>query len=189
MYLNEYADDQLTELLKGGEEKALEAIMSRYWEAMYKMTVYTLDDPYLSEDIVQEVFIRIWNSRERITLKHSLKAYLFASTRYAIYRQVKSDQLKQERLEVADIHYIENYNPHAELEYSELLRHVEEIIEKLPDRCRQVYQLSRNEQLSHKEIATQLNLSTKTVENQLTIALRRIRSGLSRLVTLLFLIF
>ena len=189
MYLKDYSDEQLFELLKAGLEKALEELIARYWESMYKMVVYTLDNPYVAEDIVQEVFIQIWDGRQIINLKHSLKAYLFASTRYSIYRQVKKEQLKQERLEARDFQYIENFNPEKELEYSELLLRVEDIVDQLPSRCREVYKLSRVEQLSHKEIAAQLNLSTKTVENQLTIALRKLRDGLGRLLTLLFLLF
>lgn len=189
MYLKDYSDEQLFELLKAGLEKALEELIARYWESMYKMVVYTFDDPHLAEDIVQEMFIQIWDGRQKINLKHSLKAYLFASTRYAIYRQVKKERLEQKRLDGADFQYIENFNPQKKLEYNELLIRLEDSVNKLPSRCREVYNLSRVEQLSHKEIAAKLNLSTKTVENQLTIALRKLRSGLGRLLALFFLIF
>lgn len=186
MYLKEYSDEQLFELLKAGHEKALEELIDRYWESMYKMVGYTFEDPHLAEDIVQEVFIQVWDTRQKINLRHSLKAYLFASTRYAIYRHVKKERLEQERLDEADFLYIENFNPQNELEYTELLLRVEEIVDQLPSRCREVYELSRVEQLTHKEIAAQLNLSPKTVENQLTIALRKLRKGLYRLLWLFF---
>ncbi|ERJ59897.1 sigma-70 family RNA polymerase sigma factor [Sphingobacterium paucimobilis] len=186
MSFSDYSDDQLLVFLKHGEERALKAIIDRYWEGMYKMAATALDDLLLCEDIVQDIFIRIWNNRDGLDMNHSLKAYLFASTRYGVYRQVKI-QLQRGSLhrdkEMVDI---ERYDPHNMLAYKELLRCVEDIVEGLPERCREVYLLSREQHLSHKDIADKLSISTKTVENQLTIALRRIRSGIGKTLFLLF---
>ncbi|NGM61764.1 RNA polymerase sigma-70 factor [Sphingobacterium sp. SGG-5] len=180
------SDEKLFSALKQDDERALQAIIARYWEGMYKMATNTLDDLLLCEDIVQDIFIKIWNNRTTLDFSHSLRAYLFASTRYEIYRQLKRQYLQQNRFEPEELTDIERYNPHNLLEYKELLRHVEDIVDTLPARCREVYLLSREQHLAHKDIAERLNLSTKTVENQLTIALRRIRNGIGKVLFLLF---
>lgn len=172
------SDEQLVDLLKKGDEAALQSIMLKYWESMYKMAAHTLENNLTCEDIVQEIFIQIWNNRSNLKLKHSLKAYLFASTRYAIYREFKKDIKQKEKYNSQDINYIEYHNPHNDLEYHELIIQIEKTVKELPEQCKKIYQLSREEQLSHKEIAETLKISTKTVENQITIALKRIRNAI-----------
>lgn len=186
MSFSDYSDEQLLIFLKRGEERALKTIINRYWEGMYKMASSALDDLLLCEDIVQDIFIRIWNNREGLDLNHSLKAYLFASTRYGIYRQLKVQLQYSDFDREGELVDVEEYNPHNILAYKELLQSVEEVVQRLPERCREVYLLSREQQLSHKDIAERLNISTKTVENQLTIALRRIRSGIGKTLFSLF---
>lgn len=182
----EYSDPQLVELLREGEERALQVILSRYWEPLYKMAAYTLDDLAACEDIVQEVFIRLWNNRSNLDFSHSLKAYLFAAVRYEVYRQVKLQLHRDLKMSTYEHSYIEYFNPENKLEYNELMAKVEELVAELPDRCREIYHYSRHDNLSHKEIASQLNISVKTVENQMTIALRRIRTGLKKMFLFLF---
>lgn len=178
--LTDRTDEELCTLLKKGDEGALKAILLRYWEPLYKMASYTLDDHFACEDLVQDIFINIWKNRESLNFQYSLKAYLFACTRYEVYRQIKLKVRQRERSDDLDFNRIEYYNPHNELEYKQLMENVERIVNVLPERCKEVYLLSREEQLSHKEIASRLKVSTKTVENQITIALRRIRNDLNR---------
>lgn len=181
-----FSDEKLCDFLKQDDEGAMQIILQRYWEPLYKMAAHTLEDLGACEDIVQEVFINIWESRERLNFKHSLKAYLFASVRYEVFRQVKQKIIQNSRISKHSFTDIELFNPQNKLEYDELMQHIEKIVNRLPDRCREVYQLSRNEQLSHKEIADKLQLTPKTIENQLTIALRRIRLGISKITILFF---
>lgn len=180
------SDENLYERLKEGDEKALQSIILRYWEPLYKMAVNTLDDLLLCEDIVQELFIRLWDKRDTLNLTHSLKAYLFASIRYEVFRQIKQKFQTESLLNPDELNYVEKYNPQNQLELNELMEGVERIVIELPERCREIYQLSREKQLTHKEIADYLKISTKTVENQLTIALRRIRAGIHRMLFTLF---
>lgn len=179
-------DDKLCLLLKQGDEKALQQIIGRYWEPLYKMAANTLDDFPLCEDIVQELFIRLWDKRESLDFTYSLKAYLFASVRYEVYRQVKRQMQFATEKETSELSCSEKYNPQNQMEYHELMESVEKIVQRLPERCQHIYQLSREQQLSHKEIASRLNISPKTVESQLTIALRRIRVGLTKVLFSIF---
>lgn len=189
MLIHDFSDEQLCLLLNQGEERALNAILLRYWQPMYQMAARSLKDLYACEDIVQDVFIRIWDNREKITFKHTLKAYLFASTRYGIYKHVKKAYLQEAQLKENAFQYIEHYNPQNELECKELMARVDRIVNELPSRCKQVYELSRYEQLNHQEISTLMKISTKTVENQITIALRRIRTGLGKALFLFIYFF
>lgn len=189
MLIHDFSDEQLCLLLKQGEERALDAILLRYWQPMYQMAAKTLKDVYAAEDIVQDIFVRIWDSRAKITFKHTLKAYLFASTRYGIYRHIRKVHLQEAHQQAQDFQYIEHYNPENELECKELMENVAQIVNSLPSRCREVYDMSRNDQLNHREIAELLNISTKTVENQITIALKRIRIGLGKVILLLIYLF
>lgn len=182
----ECSDPELVNLLKGGDEKALQAVMSRYWESLYKMAAYTLDDLAACEDIVQEIFIKLWNNRENLNFSHSLRAYLFASVRYEVYRTVKIQLNRDSKIAFHGNNSIEYFNPENKLEYNELMQDIEKLVSQLPQRCKEIYQLSRYDNLSHKEIASRLDISIKTVENQLTIALRRIRMAISKMLVLLF---
>lgn len=180
MPYKEFSDEKLLCLLQEGDEKSLEVIVLRYWEALYIVAFKILNDRHSCEDVIQEIFIKIWQNREKLKVSYSLKAYLFAATRYEVYRQIKLHIQKQDRLELGYFNSIEKYNPHNELEYIELLSSVERIVDSLPERCREIYLLSREEQLSHKEISLRLKISTKTVENHITIALGRLRSLLNK---------
>ncbi|HLR36801.1 MAG TPA: RNA polymerase sigma-70 factor [Chitinophagaceae bacterium] len=186
MSYSHYLDKKLVVLLKRDDHKAMQTILLRYWEPLYKMAARTLQDSSVCEDIVQEIFIKIWEDRRGLNITYSLKAYLFASVRYEVYRQVKLKMRLANCLASHDLPHIEVFNPQNEIEYEELMKNVEKIVEKLPNRCKKIYQLSRNHQLTHKEIASKLDISAKTVENQLTIALRRIKLGIDKILLLFF---
>lgn len=187
MSYSSFSDVELCILLQKGEQRAMQEIVLRYWEPLYQISARTLEDLAACEDLVQNIFIKIWEGRESLNFTHSLKAYLFASVRYEVYRQVKLKLRMEDQLTpYYNQSRIERFNPQNKLEYDELMENVEKLVNELPERCRQIYQLSRNKQLSHKEISFKLGVTTKTVENQLTIALRKIRLGLSRILILLF---
>lgn len=180
MAFTTHSDEKLLCLLQSGSEQALEAILLRYWDSLFVVAFKILGDRQVCEDAIQEIFIKIWQNREKLKVTYSLKAYLFAATRYEVYRQVKLLAVHARNTDLESLRIIEKYNPHDSLEYEELLQDVEKIINSLPDRCKQVYLLSREEQLSHKEIASRLQISIKTVENHITIALSHFRRVLCR---------
>lgn len=183
LYLN---DSELISCLKRDDEGAMAVIYRKYWEPLYLSAYNVIKSKELCEDIVQELFIKLWNNRHAIEITVSLKAYLYASTRYEVYRQIRLGAVKDdiyegilERMHAPDVH--------GSIEYAELVAQISSIINKLPEKCREVYNLSRQENLSHKQIAERLNISTKTVENHLTKALRLLRTSLGVEVTLFLL--
>lgn len=171
-----YQKEMLDALAKG-DQAALASIYQHYRRPLYVLAYSLIRDKRACEDIVQEIFLYLWLKRKDLQIRSSLKSYLMAATRYQVFRHIKKayamgnvHELPAHRLAVA--------SPDDCLVQKDLARQVEQVVAGLPARCRLVYQLSREEHLSHKEIATRLHLSVKTVENHLTIALRRLRCSL-----------
>jgi RNA polymerase sigma-70 factor (family 1) len=179
-------DIQLINRLKQDDEIALSRIYEKYWQPLYLAAYHVIKDKQICEDIIQELFIKLWNKRQSIEITVSLKAYLYASIRYEVYRQIRTGAVRGEIYDdlVARLHTPACYGT---IEYKELIAQVSSIVDKLPEKCREVYKLSREENLSHKQIASHLNISSKTVENHLTKALRLLRTSLSTEILVLML--
>lgn len=174
----------LLELLQAGDENALAAIYDRYWSKLYLQAYKVLRDRYQCEDIVQEIIVQLWTKRAANNIA-SLKAYLYACVRYQIFKSVRS-AMRVESLETDDSETISDAdNLILEKDIQKLL---EAGVAELPAKCREIFTLSRKDHLSTKEIAYRLGLSPKTVENQLTIALRRLRSAMHEVMVWLLLL-
>lgn len=170
-------DIELMARLQSGDEFALKLIYDKYWDKLFLSAFNMLQDQQACEDIIQDIFINLWNKRMQIEIRVSLKAYLFASTRYEVYRQVRLGNVRESIFDHAH-ERLETPSEYGNIEYKELLSQINSIVDKLSSKCKTVYKLSREEQLSHKEIANQLDISTKTVENHLNKALRQLRTSL-----------
>ena len=160
-----------------------------------------------SEDakgIVQEVFVSVWKNRDHLELNEKLKSYLFTATKNKSLNFLDKRRLQTVSIDAsveedrAEIQVNDGNNIASEdMELAELQAVINSEVEKLPPKCQQIFLLSRKEQLSYKEIAAQLDVSTKTVENQIGIAIKRIRKRVFayqnpndlRALNLLFLIF
>ncbi|MDO5977829.1 RNA polymerase sigma factor [Flavivirga spongiicola] len=171
-------DDILIDRLKKGDKKALTELYNTYWKPLFISSYNLLKDNELCEEIIQDVFIDLWNSREKIQIKISINSYLYACTRYKVFSQFRKNKIIRVEL-FEDLNKRFQYaTPETKLMHQELVEQIDAIVETLPQRCKQVYKLSRGEQLSHKEIAEQLNISTKTVENHITNALKILKMSL-----------
>src|SRR5690554_290040 len=165
------SDDELLEQLCNDSEVALSMIFKKYWQPLFISAFNLLKDKGACEDIIQDIFIKVWDRRNEIEIKTSLKAYLFASMRYEVFRQIKLGNARVDIFECLD-QVFKDSSPYEDLVHKELLAKVDLVVESLPDKCREVYRLSREEQLSHKEISEKLNISPKTVETHITKALK-----------------
>lgn len=180
------SDLELIKQLHLGSEAALASMFHKYWQPLFVAAFNVLKDKDACEDIIQEIFVTIWDRHEELEIRSSLKAYLFSSMRYEVYRQIKAGNVRED---IFDQIYLRLQAPIPDdnIEYKELLAKVNAIVDALPVRCREVYQLSREEQLSHKEIAERLQISPKTVENHITKALHHLRISLGGMATMQFL--
>lgn len=149
-----------------------------------------LNDPDAAEDVVQEVFFKLWKNREELEIQTTLKSYLFRAVRNGCMNLIEHIQvrdsykiLNEEDLKDAESRYID------EAIVSELEQRIRESIEKLPTERRKIFIMSRFDGLKYREIADQLGISVKTVENQMYQALKYLRDNLADYLPLLILIF
>lgn len=167
-------DKQLLDLLQKGNEFALAEIYERYWSKLYLQAYNVIRDRQIAEDIVQEVIVQLW-IRRSVTEIASLKAYLYTCIKYQIFKALPRARAN---VSVMQEHLAFVADTDSLLMAKEVQQQLDVAVSKLPAKCRDVFNLSRKDHLSTKEVATRLGISPKTVENQLTIALRRIRFAL-----------
>jgi len=175
--LESFTDDELTQLLRKSDESAFTYIYNHYWDKLYYVAYRLLRDTDAAEEIVQEVFMALWKKRETLSIQ-SMNPYLGAMTRYAVYRFLAKQKLsKTKENDVA----MENSGAVSEIDVENkiLLEIVTRLSNKLPEKCRLVFQYNKLEDQSLPEVAERLNMSQKTAEAHLTKALRVVRSGMS----------
>lgn len=169
------------------DEKVFELIFKQYYVRLRFFANKFVNDLEVSEEMVSDTFAQLWEQRDGLDVRTSAHSYL--------YRMVQNrclNYLKHKRIENEYVNYLAKNNMLSEIpELSrnplidkDLHEQVYKVIESLPEKCREVFKLSRFEQLKNKEIADQLNISTKTVERHMTIALEKMKNGLKHLFTL-----
>ncbi|MBX2922800.1 MAG: RNA polymerase sigma-70 factor [Chitinophagaceae bacterium] len=176
-----YSEAELLDALCEGNAAAFDEIYQRHWDGMFRSAYALLKDRDAAMDILQEVFIWLWQHRDHIQIVSSLKTYLSSSVYYKAANYIRQGKIRQTFFEELKTIYIEQ-TEEDQMEIKELKSIIKQHTSQLPEKCRQVYYLSRNEHLSNKEIAEKMGISVKTVENQMTIALRRLRASLKKIV-------
>jgi len=179
--------DQLAQRIKLGDEKAFELLFRKYYVRLCGFANKFLNDPDQAEEIVQEVFTKIWKGRADIDPEDSLKAYLFKIAQNLSLNKLRRKKVESGYAEIYKLVYIEQqeFSAFESILARELEEHIAHSIEKLPAECRKVFKLSRIEGLKYREIADTLHISVKTVEAQMSKALRLLRLELSEYLTLL----
>ncbi len=169
-------DTVLINRLREGDTLALTELYNTYWQLLFISAYNIIKDKELCEDIIQDIFMNIWHNREKLEINISLKSYLYACARYQVFNQFRKnkDKIHVEFFNDLDKRF-QYATPETEMMHDELVQQISTIVETLPEKCQLVYKLSREEQLTHKEIALRLNISVKTVENHITKALQTIR--------------
>jgi len=180
-------DEELLGLLKKNDKNAFEILYRKYFNRLYLQAFKVLKDEPVSQDIIQEVFLQLWNKRHTQQIE-SLNAYLYAITRFQVFKAIRSGKGHE------DIFEIERELPLCRnTEYAMAEREVSTAffsgLADLPEKCRTIFSMSRVDYLSHKEISLQLSISPKTVENQITIAIRKLRISLSDFLPLVLIFF
>ncbi len=183
-------DQNLVLLIQKNKVEAFDILFHKYSDKLFRFSFSLLKNEEDSKEIVQEVFLRIWKKRKEIDTTKSFKSFLFAISYNLIVDQLRL-RLKDKKYREYLTHYFEteNLDLRNDLDYTILVEKVRNVVENLPAKRKQIYILSREVGLSHKEIAGKLGISVKTVENQITLALKHLKSNLGRdvLPTILFL--
>ncbi|HEX8020541.1 RNA polymerase sigma-70 factor [Mucilaginibacter sp.] len=183
--LYDHTDVQLTELFGLGDIDAFEEIYNRYWLKLYSAAYKRVKERETAQEIVQEFFTSFWINREHVKIQTSLQGYLFTSIKYLVLNYKRAEAVRNSYAEILqmvnssfDNSTEENYY------YKELLERVEVEVNHLPPKCRNVFELSRKQYKTNKEIAQLMGISEKTVENHLTKALRYLRVNLNSVLLL-----
>ncbi len=181
---NALDDAELMALVSNDVQGAFEEIYHRYWENLVKTAFNITSNRDVSFDCVQEVFVSLWAHRETRQVK-DVSRYLFRAVRLKVFEYIRNGNISQKHLD--RMRFILSANNTEEIiNNKELKKQINSSLAKLPARCKEVFELSRFEYLSNKDIAKRLGVSLKTVEGHITKALKQLHSDLGPVVLLFF---
>ncbi|WP_413666874.1 RNA polymerase sigma-70 factor [Mucilaginibacter sp. Mucisp86] len=184
-----YEDHELLLMLKSNNELGLKCIYDKYWNRLYLSAFSIIKETEPCEDIVQDVLLQLWLKRSEVEI-YSLKSYLFMAVRYKVLSFIRSAGNRTVFIcpgELEQLAGIEELKDRLnERDINDMLNNG---IALLPERCKEVFTLSRKEFLTNRQIAERMGISIKTVEAQMTIALRQLRKGMSDFLYALIVIF
>lgn len=181
-----YKDIELIELLHYGDEEAFSAIYNRYSIELISFAQTKLFEKEMARDIIHDVFVGIWEKRSNISINENLKAYLYTAVRYQVIRHIRKNIVRETYRD-----YLNDILPQFDtiekaIDAKDLQKQLDNKLDTLPSKTKIIFELSRNQDKSINEIAEELNISPQTVKNQLTIALKHLRSAISTLLFTLF---
>lgn len=172
-------DNNILERLRNDDRQALELLFKTHYAPLCRFAKNILKDKDQAEDMVQEVFLKIWDKRNELKVSSSLKAYLFMAVKNHCLNTLKLNERKNwldEDMENDTL--LSNNEVESKLNAKQLNEKIQQAIELLPEKCKLTFQLSRHEEMSYKEIAELMNVSVKTVENQMCKALSFLRKNI-----------
>jgi RNA polymerase sigma-70 factor (family 1) len=159
------------------DERTFERYYKEHYKSFFLMSCKYLKDPALAEEIVNDVFLKLWEDGDKIKIESSLKSYIYRSV---INRSINVlNKSKRELTQQVDLHtFPEESYELRQIEENELTVKIYAAIDQLPDQCKRVFEMSRFEELKQQEIADKLGISIKTVKNHITIALKQLSIAL-----------
>lgn len=181
-------DQELLRQLQRGEESAIEAVFRQHYAWVCRSVMRIIPDESIAEDIAQDVFYELYRKRGDLNIQSSLKAYLRRAAVNRALNHLRDQKIRFAEEDAAPVQ--ESYLAGAQqlIEAEQLQSRIDQAIDGLPARCRVIFVLSRFEELSYKEIAEHLDISPKTVENQIAKALRLLREALAAYLPALLLL-
>jgi RNA polymerase sigma-70 factor (ECF subfamily) len=171
--------------VRADDTKAFESLFKQYYPKMCLFSKQYTHDITTSREIVQDVFIYLWENRKKLEIKTSVRSYLASAVRYNSIRRIESDSKITVLTDILPEQDVEFYD---HLEYAELQNSILKAIELLPQQCQRVFLMSRFEQMKYSEIAALLKISVKTVEAHMTKALRMLQDSIRSIMVVLWII-
>jgi len=184
-----YSDGELMREIKADNMFAFDVLYKKYSKRVYKFGHSILKSQEESENLMQDVFLNLWENRHKVEKDSSIKSYVFTITYNSAISIIRKKARESEFVEYLKTLQEINEDPvNMELEYNELVNKLDEIIRELPQRQKEVYLLQKVEGLKYSEIAERLNISVNTIENHMSRALKTIREKLGNysLIAILF---
>jgi RNA polymerase sigma-70 factor (family 1) len=161
-------DAQLTYLVKTGVKEAFQELFERYGPRIYQFSYSYLRDREDSEELVQDVFLKIWEKRESLDRSKNIKAFIFKIAVNSLYDLIRRKNIENAYKDFAAANFVQttDHTWHKVI-FDEMLENLDRLVKQMPPERQRVFKLSREEGLTSDEIARKLNLSKRTVENQL----------------------
>jgi len=178
--------------LKQGQNSAFETLYHLYFQKLSHFANSYIENEEESQEIVQNVFFKLWKKREKLAVDVNLHSYLFKMVKNSCLDYFKHQKVKANYSQHCDIerkkinHFALMDTPSTLYIENELLEKINSSVDKLPEACKRIFIKSRFQGMNHKEIAEELDISTKTVENQITKALKFLRVELKEYTALFF---
>jgi RNA polymerase sigma-70 factor (ECF subfamily) len=177
----------VSQLLQINTQREFQEIYHKHFNGLANYAYSVLQDKDAAKDVVQDVFLDLWNKRETLSITTSLEAYLVRAVKFKSIDFIRKDKTKQQyvaKMTPASIPFTED-NSDGDEQTANRKKQLSYAIAQLPTKCRQVFLLSRVSGYTYKEIAEEMNISPKTVENQISRALKLLRQKLSDLMVLI----
>lgn len=185
----ESSDNELIELVIDDDKTAFAEIYKRYWGILFQHARKMLQDDDAAKDIVQDVFTTLWARRNDLDLRSKLSSYLYGAIRYQVFNLIDKEKVKGNYLQS-----IETFIDHGEYTTDdrwlekELALQIEQEINSLPAKMKEIFILSRSQYLTHREIAQKLNISDQTVKKQVHYAIKILRPKFRLYILVLYMI-
>ncbi|MBJ6368878.1 sigma-70 family RNA polymerase sigma factor [Snuella sp. CAU 1569] len=176
------SDCKLLDSIKKGDAVAFNTLYTKYWERLFSFVYNMSKSEALSKDIVQEVFISFWERRETLKVVNA-EAYLFQCAKFSFFQAYRKKKFNTETLHSAFENHLIDYVTEENPEMVNSLMH---FIEALPERRKEILYLSKFQNFSIKEIASELNISNQTVKNQMGLAIKQLKASLKKAALTLF---
>lgn len=169
------------ELSVNNSQEALEALYLNYYSKLNVFILHYVKDSQITEEIISDTFLSIWEKREKLSLIYNFNAYVYGIARNISISYIRKELVKNKTIDFSSIEtYMQGTdNPENELIESELTYRLNNAIESLPDKCKFVFKLIREENLKYKEVAEIMEISVKTIEAHMSLAIKRLRKTLS----------
>lgn len=184
-----YEENELLSLMAQDDKAAFTELYDRFWKKLFVIAFNRIKDKQSAEDIVHDVFASLWNNRTQVNIDQ-LENYLAVAVRYSVFSTIKKKSRVKQIEQNLSLSSIVEMPVETSLHYKKILELVKTEVEHLPEKCRIIFKYSRDAGMPVKEIARQLHLSPKTVENQLGKAIRQLklatRSLLQSFLTLMW---
>jgi RNA polymerase sigma-70 factor (ECF subfamily) len=173
--------NDLIKRLKASDHDAFKTVFNNWQGTIFNFLLFKTKDAARAEDLLQEVFLKLWNARSRLNENQSLKNYLYTIADNLVLNEIRHDKVVARHQASAEGTFFTNTeNPQFILEEKEWKDKLESAIASLPEKPRIVFLMSRIEDLSYQEIADRLSISIKTVETHMVKALKHLRENLSK---------
>ena len=174
--MKDLSDKELLRKISENNNDAFDVLFKRYYGKLCRFSHAYSNDKSSAEEIVQAVFVQIWEKRKSIKSEIIVQSYLYAMVKNLSISNLVSDRKRMERERIfGKDNIIEENTAEKQKKIVELRKYVTEAIKQLPQKCKTVYVLSKRDGLTYGEIAKYMNLNQKTVENQMGIAFKKIR--------------